>query len=51
MWSNSMIMSVSMTVERSSFSSNFDRFRHVDSEYDIVKSDLVIDSWFPKKNL
>ena len=36
---------------KSSVSLTFNRFRHVDSEYDIVKSDLVIDSGFPKKNL
>ena len=36
-------------VWKSSFTLNFDRFRHVDFDYDIVKSDLVIDSGFPKK--
>ena len=46
-----MIINVSMTVEKWYGSLIFGDFRHVDSEYDIVKSDLVIDSAFPKKNL
>jgi len=50
-WSNSMISDVPMGVDKWYGCLIFDRFQHVDSENDILKSDLVIESGFPKKNL
>ena len=46
-----MINDVFIRVEKSYGCLDFDKFQDADSENDIVKPDLVIDTGSPKKNL
>ena len=50
-WSDSMISDVLVNVEKWYGCLDFDIFQDADSENDIVKPDLVIDTGSPKKNL
>ena len=50
-WSDSMISDVLVNVEKWYGCLDCDIFQDADSESDIVKPDLVIDTGSPKKNL